>query len=55
MDVEEAYGIWSDQYDKNENKTRDLEAIALKATLANLRLTAVLKLDAEQEKIPTGF
>lgn len=34
MNVEKAYDSWSTQYDSNENKTRDLEAIALKQLLA---------------------
>lgn len=33
MNVEKAYNSWSLQYDCNENKTRDLEAIALKKIL----------------------
>jgi 2-polyprenyl-3-methyl-5-hydroxy-6-metoxy-1,4-benzoquinol methylase len=33
MDVKKAYGIWSEQYDTNENKTRDLEAKTLRQTL----------------------
>jgi hypothetical protein len=27
MNTQQAYNIWSEQYDTNENKTRDLEAI----------------------------
>jgi ubiquinone/menaquinone biosynthesis C-methylase UbiE len=34
MSVETAYNSWSKQYDTNENKTRDLEAIALKKILS---------------------
>ncbi len=34
MNVENAYNSWSKQYDTNENKTRDLEAIALKKILS---------------------
>lgn len=33
MNVKESYNIWSEQYDTNENKTRDLEAISLQKTL----------------------
>lgn len=33
MNVEKAYNSWSTQYDTNENKTRDLEAVALKKLL----------------------
>ncbi|HKB84562.1 MAG TPA: class I SAM-dependent methyltransferase [Ignavibacteriaceae bacterium] len=34
MDTKEAYNLWSKQYDSNKNKTRDLEAKALRQTLA---------------------
>ncbi|MEI8141683.1 MAG: methyltransferase domain-containing protein [Chitinophagia bacterium] len=30
MDIAQAYNSWSAQYDTNENKTRDLEALSLK-------------------------
>lgn len=30
MNVKEAYNIWSEQYDTNENRTRDLEAISFR-------------------------
>ena len=30
MNTQQAYNIWSEQYDTNENKTRDLEAISLR-------------------------
>jgi 2-polyprenyl-3-methyl-5-hydroxy-6-metoxy-1,4-benzoquinol methylase len=30
MNTQRAYNIWSEQYDTNENKTRDLEAISLR-------------------------
>jgi ubiquinone/menaquinone biosynthesis C-methylase UbiE len=36
MDVKEAYNIWADRYDTNENKTRDLETISLRTILANV-------------------
>ena len=35
MNVEKAYNSWSSQYDTNENKTRDLEAVAIKKILKN--------------------
>lgn len=34
MDIGKAYNSWSTQYDSNENKTRDLEGLALKKTLS---------------------
>ena len=33
MNVKQTYDIWSDQYDTNTNKTRDLEAFSLRKTL----------------------
>ncbi len=33
MDIENAYNSWSSQYDTNDNKTRDLEALALQKIL----------------------
>jgi len=33
MDTRTAYNQWAEQYDSNENKTRDLEAIALRSSL----------------------
>lgn len=43
MNVENAYNRWSDQYDTNDNKTRDLEAIALKEILAPLSFKRCLE------------
>jgi ubiquinone/menaquinone biosynthesis C-methylase UbiE len=36
MNTKQAYDLWSEQYDTNENKTRDLEAKALCKTLENI-------------------
>jgi ubiquinone/menaquinone biosynthesis C-methylase UbiE len=36
MDTREAYNIWASQYDTNDNKTRDLEAHALREMLENI-------------------
>src|SRR5688572_31003499 len=36
MDVKTAYDNWSTQYDSNENKTRDLEAISLRECLKDI-------------------
>ena len=36
MSIENAYNEWASQYDTNQNKTRDLEAIALRETLAGI-------------------
>jgi ubiquinone/menaquinone biosynthesis C-methylase UbiE len=34
MDINHAYNSWAAQYDTNENKTRDLEGLALKKLLS---------------------
>jgi ubiquinone/menaquinone biosynthesis C-methylase UbiE len=36
MNTQQAYNNWASQYDSNENKTRDLEAKALRKTLNNI-------------------
>ena len=36
MDTKQAYSIWSKQYDNDENKTRDLEANAMRKTLEKI-------------------
>lgn len=36
MSVQQAYNIWADQYDTNQNKTRDLEGIALRDVLHDI-------------------
>jgi ubiquinone/menaquinone biosynthesis C-methylase UbiE len=43
MDVRESYDEWSQQYDSNKNKTRDLEAIALRETLAGYHFKNALE------------
>lgn len=43
MDTRQAYNNWASQYDTNENKTRDLEAQALRVTLNNLSFTHCLE------------
>lgn len=34
MDIQQAYKNWASQYDTNQNRTRDLEGLALRETLA---------------------
>lgn len=43
MNVKEAYKDWSNQYDTNENKTRDLEGVALRSVLSNIDFNTVLE------------
>jgi ubiquinone/menaquinone biosynthesis C-methylase UbiE len=42
--IKDGYDIWSDQYDTNENKTRDLEHIALRATLSGIHFDHCLEI-----------
>ena len=44
MDTKQAYNIWASQYDTNDNKTRDLEARALRTTLANISFKNCLEI-----------
>jgi ubiquinone/menaquinone biosynthesis C-methylase UbiE len=43
MNVKDAYQEWSNQYDSNVNKTRDLEAIALRSILSTIDFNKVLE------------
>lgn len=44
MNVQQAYNQWSENYDAVENKTRDLDVVALKQTLAHLKIGSVLEI-----------
>ena len=44
MNVEQAYNSWAAQYDTNKNRTRDLEAVAIRATLAHMSFDACLEI-----------
>lgn len=44
MNVQQAYNQWSSQYDTNENKTRDLEAVALREILSQISFTNCLEI-----------
>ncbi|MEJ8818097.1 class I SAM-dependent DNA methyltransferase [Lacibacter sp. H407] len=43
-EVQQAYNSWAQQYDSNENKTRDLEAKSLRETLAPLTFAHCLEI-----------
>lgn len=43
-DVQQAYNSWAQQYDTNENKTRDLEARSLRETLSPLSFEHCLEI-----------
>ena len=44
MNTEQAYNCWSLHYDRNENKTRDLEAIALCETQNDIPMAECLEI-----------
>jgi 2-polyprenyl-3-methyl-5-hydroxy-6-metoxy-1,4-benzoquinol methylase len=44
METRAAYNIWAQQYDTNENKTRDLEAKALREVLAEIPFSNCLEI-----------
>lgn len=44
MNVQQAYNNWAEQYDTNENKTRDLEAVCLRTTLSKFNFTNCLEI-----------
>ncbi len=44
MSVRKAYNIWAAQYDTNNNKTRDLEAIALRENLISIPFNSCLEI-----------
>jgi len=43
MKPQQAYNSWASQYDTNENKTRDLEAKALREVLSTLSFNSCLE------------
>lgn len=44
MDTKSAYNSWAEQYDTNENKTRDIEAIALRKIMADMTFENCLEI-----------
>lgn len=44
MSIEQAYNRWAPQYDTNKNRTRDLEAVALRATLGSITFDRCLEI-----------
>lgn len=44
MNPQQAYNSWASQYDTNENKTRDLEAKALRTILSTISFNTVLEI-----------
>ncbi len=44
MSIQHAYNLWASQYDTNKNKTRDLEAVALRSALAKIPFESCLEI-----------
>ena len=44
MSIQQAYNSWAEQYDTNHNKTRDLEALALRAILGEIAFDNCLEI-----------
>jgi len=44
MNIQAAYNNWADQYDTNNNKTRDLEAVSIRETLIDLPFDSCLEI-----------
>ncbi|MGG9964416.1 class I SAM-dependent methyltransferase [Ferruginibacter sp. SUN106] len=44
MDTRQAYNVWSQQYDTNNNKTRDLEAQSLRSVLSAIQFDTCLEI-----------
>jgi predicted TPR repeat methyltransferase len=44
METRKAYDTWASQYDTSDNKTRDLEGLALRTVLANISFDSVLEI-----------
>jgi len=44
MDTRQSYNIWASQYDSNDNKTRDLEAQALRESLSDIHAQNCLEI-----------
>lgn len=54
-EVEMAYDAWAEQYDTNKNRTRDLEAVALRSVLNQVPFTKVLETGCGTGKNTTWF
>ena len=44
MNAKAAYNKWAEQYDSNENKTRDLEGVSLRKTLSDIDFESCLEI-----------
>ena len=55
MDTQQVYNVWAGQYDSNLNKTRDLEATALRTVLTNIPFESCLEMGCGTGKNTVWF
>ncbi len=55
MDTQQAYNVWAGQYDSNLNKTRDMEATALRTVLSNILFESCLEIGCGTGKNTVWF
>src|SRR4051794_3017744 len=55
MNTQQAYNTWAEQYDTNDNKTRDLEAKALRETLSAIPFDSCLEIGCGTGKNTVWF
>src|SRR3954447_6203198 len=55
MNTQQAYNSWAQQYDTNDNKTRDLEAKALRETLSAIKFDSCLEIGCGTGKNTVWF
>ena len=55
MNTQQAYNAWASQYDTNLNKTRDLEAIALRSNLATINFNRCFEIGCGTGKNTAWF
>lgn len=55
MNTQQGYNEWSQQYDTSDNKTRDLEAVAIRETLKDISFQTVLEIGCGTGKNTAWF
>lgn len=55
MGIRHSYNAWAQQYDTNKNKTRDMEGVALRETLAPFNVSSCLEIGCGTGKNSVWF